>query len=138
MRQYPKNRREIQNTGPDDSRSALPETVDAYIAAQPERIQSLLQQVRNTIRSMLPEAEERIVWRMPTYRKEHNIIHFAAFQNHLGIYPGDRAMAHFADRLTEYKTSKGALQLPYSKPLPLELIAEITRWCYENGAEASN
>lgn len=54
-------------------------------------------------------------------------------QKHIGLYPGDKAVAHFADCLTEYKTSKGTIQLPYDKPLPLQLIAEIARWCYETG-----
>ncbi len=60
-------------------------------------------------------------------------MHFAAFKDHIGIYPGAQAISHFADRLTDYKTSKGALQLPLSRPLPLELIAEIAQWCYTNG-----
>jgi len=108
-------------------------TIDAYIEVQPQSLQPLLQEVRNTLRVALPDAEERISWRMPTYWRNHNIIHFAAFKNHIGFYPGDKAVAHFADRLTQYKTSKGAVQFPYSKPLPLELIAEIAKWCYETG-----
>ncbi|NLZ80490.1 MAG: hypothetical protein GX913_01595 [Clostridiales bacterium] len=100
---------------------------------QAESIQPLLNQVRETLRATLPEANERISWRMPTYKAEKNIIHFAAFKKHIGIYPGEEAMVHFADRLTKYKTSKGALQLPYSKSLPLELIAEIAKWCYDTG-----
>ncbi len=55
------------------------------------------------------------------------IIHFAAFKKHIGVYPGEAAMVHFANRLTEYKTSKGAIQLPYEKQLPLTLIAEIAK-----------
>jgi uncharacterized protein YdhG (YjbR/CyaY superfamily) len=61
----------------------------------------------------------------------HNIIHFASFKKHIGLYPDDKAIEYFSDRLTEYKTSKGAVQLPYSNPLPLELITEIAKWCYE-------
>ncbi|WP_099469653.1 iron chaperone [Konateibacter massiliensis] len=110
----------------------LPKTIDEYIAEQPESIRQRLNLVRDTMRTALPDAEERISWRMPTYWKKHNIIHFASFKNHIGIYPGDKAMEHFADRLTEYKTSKGALQLPHSKPLPLELIIEIAKWSDEN------
>ncbi|HBN85904.1 MAG TPA: hypothetical protein DDZ89_18920, partial [Clostridiales bacterium] len=55
------------------------------------------------------------------------------FKNHLGIYPGQEAIVYFKERLTEYKTSKGAIQLPYNKPIPLELIVEIAMWCYETG-----
>ena len=107
--------------------------IDAYINEQPDSVQLYLNQVRDKLREVLPDAEERISWRMPTYWKKFNIIHFAAFKNHIGIYPGSYAMEHFADRLTEYKTSKGALQLPYSKPLPLDLIAEIAIWNYQTG-----
>ncbi len=110
-----------------------PDTIKAYIAEQPETVRPILNQVRDTIRQALPEASEKISWQMPTFWKKTNIIHFAAFKNHVGIFPGSEAMVHFADRLTEYKTSKGAWQLPYDKPLPLELIAEMAKLCYETG-----
>ena len=110
-----------------------PETIDAYIAAQPEAVQKYLNQVREAIRMALPEAEERISWSMPTYWKGHNIIHFAGFKKHVGLYPGPEAVVEFAEQLKEYKTSKGAVQLPLNRPLPLELIAEIASWCQETG-----
>ncbi|HPT79530.1 MAG TPA: DUF1801 domain-containing protein [Candidatus Atribacteria bacterium] len=110
-----------------------PKTVDAYIEAQPESIREILYRLRDTLRAALPDAEERISWSMPTYWKKHNIIHFAAHKKHIGLYPGDKAIEHFADRLKEYKTSKGTVQLPYDKPLPLDLIAEMAAWCYTTG-----
>ncbi len=64
-----------------------------------------------------------------TYWKGHNLIQFAAFKKHIGVYPGPEAVEKFADRLMEYKTSKGAIQFPYEKPMPLEFIAEIAKWC---------
>lgn len=132
MWQCPKCGREFKNQNQNHFCVDQLNSIDAYIAAQPEQVQPLLNQVRDAIRTVLPDAEERISWRMPTFWSKHNIIHFAAFRNHIGIYPGDKAMAYFANRLTEYKTSKGALQLPISKPLPLNLIAEIAKWCYEH------
>jgi uncharacterized protein YdhG (YjbR/CyaY superfamily) len=107
--------------------------IDAYISAQPEKIQPYLHQVHNTILAALPNVQERISWRMPTYWKEHNIIHFAAHKNHIGLYPGPEAIEHFSDRFTEYKTSKGAVQFPYDEQIPLGLIGEIAKWCYETG-----
>lgn len=71
---------------------------------------------------------------MPTYWEKQNLIQFAAFKKHIGLYPGPEAVEAFGGRLKEYKTSKGAIQLPYDKPLPLELISEIARWC-EKGNE---
>ena len=107
--------------------------LDDYIALQPENVQPILRQVRETLRAVLPEAEERISWRMPTYWQGHNIIHFAAFKNHFGLYPGPEAIEYFSDRLAPYKPSKGAIPFPYNKPVPLQLIAEIARWCNETG-----
>lgn len=133
MWQCPKCGREFEKENQKHSCGGPQKTIDAYIEAQPESLQPLLHQVRDVLSAALPDAEERISWRMPTYWKKHNIIHFAAFKNHIGLYPGDKAVAHFADRLTQYKTSKGAIQFSYSKPLPLELIARIAKWCYETG-----
>ncbi len=131
MWKCPECGREFKNTDQDHYCGTAPNTIDAYIADQPEEVQPLLNQVRDTLREVLPFAEERISWRMPTYWHKHNIIHFAAFKNHIGLYPGDKGVEHFLEKLTEYRTSKGAIQLPYSKPLPLPLIAEIAKWCYE-------
>ncbi|EGD45932.1 protein of unknown function DUF1801 [Ruminiclostridium papyrosolvens DSM 2782] len=126
-------KREFKKTNQDHFCGEPPKTIDAYIAAQTEEVQPLLNQVRDTLRATLPNAEERIAWSMPTYWRKQNIVHFAAFKKHMGLYPGDKAVAHFSDRLTEYKTSKGAIQFPYNKPLPLLLIAEIAKWSYDTG-----
>ena len=89
--------------------------------------------MNEAIRAGLPEAKEKISWSMPTYWQGRNLIHFAASKRHVGLYPGPEAVEAFAGQLTEYKTSKGAIQLPYGKPLPLALITEIAAWCGENG-----
>lgn len=115
------------------SETPTPQTIDTYIAEQPLEVQPLLQQVRRVIHEALPSAQERISWRMPTFWQKHNIIHFAAFKNHLGLYPGPAAIEHFAEELEDYKTSKGAIQFPYEKKVPLELIAKIATWCFETG-----
>lgn len=134
MWQCPKCKREFKNQNQDHFCGETPKTIDEYIALQPENVQPFLNDVRNTIRAVLPEdVQERISWSMPTYWNKHNIIHFAGFKKHIGIYPGEEAMVHFSDRFTEYKTSKGAVQFPHNKPIPLELIAEIAKWCYETG-----
>lgn len=132
MWQCPKCGREFKNQDQNHFCSETPDTIGAYIEAQAKEVQPLLHQVRDTIRTALPDAEERISWRMPTYWRGHNIIHFAAFKKHIGVYPGENAMIYFAERLTEYKTSKGAIQFPYDRQLPLDLIAEIAKWCYES------
>ncbi len=108
-----------------------PQTVDAYIQLQEERTQPKLKEIRAIIRTAIPEAEECISWSMPTYRKDRNLIHFAAAKKHVGLYPGDEATSVFADELTEYDVSKGTIRFPYEKELPAELIARIAHWCYE-------
>lgn len=80
-------------------------------------------------------AEERISWKMPTFWKGRNIIHFAAGKNHIGIYPGPDAVEVFLPRLQGFKTSKAAIQLPNKKELPLNLVAEITCWSYERNTK---
>lgn len=65
---------------------------------------------------------------MPTFYFHRNIIHFANFKHHLGIYPGSKAIVKFATQLTKYQTSKGAIKLPVNKPLPAELIRQIVRY----------
>ncbi|HNW03922.1 MAG TPA: DUF1801 domain-containing protein [Oscillospiraceae bacterium] len=102
--------------------------IDDYIAGQPEEARPLLQAIRETIRNAAPDAIEKISWRMPTFWQGENLIHFAAFRKHIGIYPGGEATTRFADRLTAYKTSKGAIQLPLNQPIDHELIADIVRW----------
>ena len=115
-----------------------PQSVDEYIAAQDETIQPKLNEIRTVLRSALPDVEERISWSMPTYRKDHNIIHFAAQKKHIGLYPGPEAVAYFSGRLDQAGLlyNKGSIQIPYSDDLPLELIAEIADWCRSTGNHA--
>jgi len=103
-------------------------TIDDYIAAQPEQLRPMLTKVREVIRAAAPEAEERISYRMPCLWQGGPLIYFAAMKHHLGVYPTASGMEAFKDRLTGYKTSKGAIQFPYGKPVDYELIADIARF----------
>ncbi|MDR0885743.1 MAG: DUF1801 domain-containing protein [Clostridiales Family XIII bacterium] len=107
-------------------------TIDEYIACYDGEVFQILNKTRDTIRVAIPDATEKISWAMPTYYKKRNLIHFAAAKHHLGIYPGAEAMVHFVANgaFDGYKTSKGAVQFPYCKPIPYELIAEVARWCH--------
>ena len=115
-----------------------PKTVEEYILAQDEEIRDQLQKVRKELLGRLPDATEKISWSMPTYWKEHNIIHFAAQKKHIGLYPGPEAVEFFSEKLDQagLKYSKGSIQIPYSNDLPLNLIAEIADWCRETGNHA--
>ncbi|WP_330392196.1 iron chaperone [Hespellia stercorisuis] len=123
----------FKNKNQDHDCGEAPKTIEEYISGQPETVQSYLQEINRVIKKAIPDAAERISWSMPTYWKKRNLIQFAAFKKHIGLYPGSEAVEAFADKLKEYKTSKGAIQLPYDKQLPLELIGEIAKWCEENG-----
>ncbi len=129
MWKCPKCGRTFKNTNQDHYCGEPPKTIEEYIKRQPEQVQPFLRQINTAIQSAIPTAQEKISWSMPTYWKKHNLIQFAAFKKHIGLYPGPEAVEAFADKLTQYHTSKGAIQLPYDQPLPLELIAEIARWC---------
>jgi len=128
MWQCPNCGREFKNTNQNHSCGAKPAGIDEYIAAQSEDVRPILVKVRETIRAAAPDAVEKISWSMPTFWQGENLIHFSAQKNHLGIHPGALDRLPFADRLAVYKTSKGAIQFPYGKPIDYELIADITRW----------
>ena len=112
-----------------------PQTIEEYIREQPEEVQPILRQLQETIHTAIPEAKEKISWSMPTFWEGRNLIQFAASQNHIGLYPGPEAVAYFADRLASFPTSKGTIRLPLNQPMPLELIADIARWCEENNGK---
>lgn len=102
------------------------DTVEVYIAAQPEAIRPLLLQVRESIIRTVPEAKEKISWGMPTFTlRGKNLVHFAAQKAHLGFYPGPETIAAFSFRLAGYKTSKGAVQFPYNATIPVDLICDM-------------
>jgi uncharacterized protein YdhG (YjbR/CyaY superfamily) len=102
------------------------ERIDAYILQFPADMQKRLTRIRKTIRKAAPKALEKISWSIPTFWQKKNLIHFAAYKNHIGIYPGPEAIEAFAPELGAYKTTKGAIQLPNDKELPLDLIEKIT------------
>ena len=103
-------------------------TIDEYIETQPEEIRPILKKIRKTIKAAAPKAIEKLSWQMPTFWQNENLIHFAAFKKHIGIYPGNEAIVVFSEKLAGYKTSKGAIQFPLDKPIDYDLINEITRW----------
>lgn len=125
----PKCGRTFKNRNQDHYCGEVPKTIEEYISRQPEQARDYLRRMNEVIKAALPDAVEKISWSMPTYWKKYNLIQFAAFKKHVGLYPGPQAVEAFADRLAEYKTSKGAIQFPYYRALPLELIREIAQWC---------
>lgn len=103
-------------------------TIDEYIASFPLDIQARLKAMRAAVRAAAPEAEEKISYQMPTFFLKGNLVHFAAFKQHIGFYPAPRGIEEFKEELSSYKGSKGAVQFPLDQPLPLELVARIVRF----------
>jgi len=102
--------------------------IDEYISGFPEEIQILLEQVRATIKQAAPEAEEAIKYAMPTFVLNGNLVHFAAFKNHIGFYPVPSGIEAFKKELSVYKGAKGSVQFPLNQPMPLELITKIVKF----------
>lgn len=100
-------------------------TVEEYIASFPIEVQQVMKEVRNTIKQAAPDAKEIISYAMPTYRLKRNLVHFAAYKNHIGFYPGPSGITQFKEELSAYKGAKGSVQFPLNKPIPLELIRRI-------------
>ena len=107
---------------------AIAATIDEYIAGHPPEIRKRLSAMRATIRQHAPDAEERISYRIPTFYLGGNLVHFAAFDRHVGFYPGPTGIAAFRKELARYKSAKGSVQFPHDDPLPLELVADIVRF----------
>jgi uncharacterized protein YdhG (YjbR/CyaY superfamily) len=103
-------------------------TIDDYIEGFRPGVQARLRKIRATIRRGAPEAAQKISYGMPTFYLHGNLVHFAAFDRHIGFYPTPSGVARFRAELGGYKTSKGAVQFPHSEPLPLELIARIVEF----------
>jgi uncharacterized protein YdhG (YjbR/CyaY superfamily) len=108
--------------------TSKPTSIDEYIQGFPENIQNLLQQVRRTISSAAPEAEEAISYAIPTFKLNGNLVHFAAFKNHIGFYPAPTGLKEFEKELSPYAQGKGSAQFPLDQPLPLALITKIVKY----------
>lgn len=106
-------------------------SIDEYIEMYPENIRKILSKIRKIINKNIPIAEERISWGMPTFYWKENVIHFAVGKNHIGIYPSSSPIIYFEKELANYKTSKGAIQLPQDKPIPYDLIERIVKFRIE-------
>jgi uncharacterized protein YdhG (YjbR/CyaY superfamily) len=106
----------------------LPKNIDEYIAGFPADVQRVLQEIRRVIRAAAPDAEETIKYRIPTFVLDGNLVHFAAFEKHIGIYPTPSGIEKFKNELSAYPIAKGSVQFPLDKPLPLGLIRKIVKF----------
>lgn len=112
--------------------------IDEYIATFDDEIQKILHEVRQTIKEVVPEVEEKISYQMPTFYLKGNLVHFAAFKNHIGFYPAPSGIAAFKEELSQYKGAKGSVQFPLDKPMPLELIKRIVKYRVDENIMKAN
>lgn len=105
-----------------------PRDIDDYIAGFPGDVQKVLQKIRMTIRRAAPDAKEKISYQIPTFTLNGNLIHFAAFKKHIGVYPAPRGSAEFKKELSRYEGGKGTVQFPLDKPIPFDLITRIVKF----------
>lgn len=102
--------------------------IDEYIAQFPPDVQEKLETIRQVIRAAAPDASETFSYQMPTFYLNGNLIHFAAFQKHIGLYPTPSGITAFDEELTPYRRSKGTIQFPLDQPIPYDLIDRIVRF----------
>ncbi len=120
------------------AKSETPKNIDAYIAACAPDIQEILQKIRATIRKAAPDAVEKISYAMPGFAQQGNLVYFAAWKNHIGFYPSGSGIAQFEKELSAYEGAKGSVQFPFDKPIPYNLISQITKFrVKENLAKAA-
>ncbi|GGF92897.1 iron chaperone [Paenibacillus aceti] len=120
-----------------DTNKITYESIDHYISTFPPDIQEILEKIRQVIREAAPEAVEKISYQMPTFAQQGNVVHFAAFKNHIGFYPAPSGIDEFEQELAPYKAGKGTIQFPFGQPIPYDLITKIVKFqVYENIAKA--
>jgi uncharacterized protein YdhG (YjbR/CyaY superfamily) len=108
--------------------AAVAKNIDEYLAGQPPKTRTALQKLRKIILSVAPEANEVISYAMPAFKYHGMLVGFAGWKNHAGFYPwNSRTVAEFKDELKGYETSKGAIQFPLDKPIPVALIKKIVK-----------
>jgi len=104
-------------------------TIDEYIATFPKNVQDILEKLRRVIGESAPNAIETINYGIPTFKLNgSNLVHFAAFKNHIGFYPTPSAIVAFIKELYPYKQAKGSVQFPIDKPIPFDIIKKIVKF----------
>ncbi len=112
-----------------------PRNIDEYIAGFPQDVQEILEKVRRTIRKAAPAAEETISYQMPAFTLKGNLVYFAAYKRHIGLYPAPRGIEKFKKELSVYEGGKGSVRFPFDKPIPFDLISRIVKFRVKENVE---
>lgn len=117
------------------AKTLIPKDVDEYIAAFSPNVQKILQKLRSAIKDAAPDSTEAISYQMPTFRLHGNLVHFAAYKNHIGFYPGPSGIIAFYEELSAYNLSKGTIRFPIDEELPFDLIIRIIKYRVKENLE---
>ena len=117
------------------AKGSAPGTIDDYIAEFPAEVQSILKKIRSTIRKAAPKAEEKISYRIPAFAMDGDLIYFAAFKKHIGIFPPVRGDGKLNKSLARYRGEKGNLKFPLDEPMPYPLIGRVVKFRLKEHAE---
>ena len=117
------------------SNKMSPKTIEEYIAGFPDDVQEILQEIRMTIRKAAPDAEEAIKYQIPTFTLKGNLVHFAAFKEHIGFYPTPTGIEKLKMELSAYEGAKGSVQFPLDEPIPFDLIRRIVEFRVQENLE---
>ena len=109
--------------------------IDEYIAGFPKDVQKILEEIRLTISKAAPDAKEAIKYQIPTFTLNGNLVHFAAYKNHIGFYPAPKGIEKFKKELSLYEGGKGTVRFPLDKPIPFDLISKIVKFRVKQNAE---
>lgn len=109
--------------------------IDEYIAGFPKDVQKILEKIRLTISKAAPEAKEAIKYQIPTFTLNGNLVHFAAYKNHIGFYPAPKGIEKFKKELAAYEGGKGTVRFPLDKPIPFGLISKIVKFRVKQSLE---
>lgn len=111
--------------------------ISEYISGFPVPVQEILQNIRKIIREEAPEATETIKYQIPTFVFHGNLVHFAAYQNHVGFYPTPSGIEKFKKQLSGFASAKGSVKFPLNREIPYHLIREIVKWRVEENSKNS-
>lgn len=114
-----------------------PTTIDEYIAGYPPEVQVILKKVRATIKAAAPDAVEAIKYQIPTFVLNGNLVSFAAYKQHIGLYPIPAGTQKFQKAIAVYRAAKSTLRFPLDEPIPYDLISQLAKYLVkENAARA--
>jgi uncharacterized protein YdhG (YjbR/CyaY superfamily) len=116
----------------------IPQSIDEYIGGFPKNVQEILEQIRLTIRKAAPDTEETISYKMPTFTlKGRYLVYFAAYKNHISLYPVPISIEEFKEELSAYESGKGAAKFPLDQPIPFDLITKIVKFRAKENLESA-